>query len=42
MASQGNKQGKSIIQKQGQTSGSFGNNPGAKEVNKPATPIKPC
>lgn len=35
------KGGKAPIQYQGQTSGSYGNDPGVKEVVKPATPIKP-
>lgn len=39
-SSSGNKGGKAPIVKQGQTSGSMGNNPAAKEMNKPATPYK--
>lgn len=34
------KGGKAPIIKQGQTSGSFGNDPAVKEVNRPATPYK--
>jgi len=34
----GNRGSKAPIIKQGQTSGSFGNDPASKEVNKPATP----
>lgn len=37
-SSGGSKGGKAPIIKQGQTSGDMGNNPQAKEVNKPATP----
>lgn len=38
--SSSSKGGKAPIIKQGQTSGSFGNNPSVKEVNQPATPYK--
>lgn len=40
MASNGgsSRGGKAPIIKQGQTSGSMGNDPASKEINKPATP----